>query len=90
MKFIDLQEQYRSLEAEIDTAIKAVMDSGQYILGPNVESLEQELADYVGVDYGVGVASGTDALVLSLRALEIGPGDELLPLPLPLWQRLNQ
>lgn len=81
MKFIDLQKQYRSLEAEIDAAIKAVMDSGQYILGPNVEALEHQLAEYVGVDYGVGVASGTDALVLSLRALGIGKGDEVITTP---------
>lgn len=81
MKFIDLQKQYRSLEAEIDNAIKTVMESGQYILGPNVDALEEELPDYVGVDYGMGVASGTDALVLSLRALDIGIGDDVITTP---------
>jgi len=81
LKFIDLEKQYKSLEAEIDRAVKSVMDSGQYILGPNVEGLENELADYIGVDYGVGVASGTDALVLSLRALDIGTGDEVITTP---------
>lgn len=75
---IDLVTQYRSLKAEIDQAIQRVFDRGQFILGPEVEALEQEIAAYCGRTYAVGVASGTDALELSLRALGIGPGDEVI------------
>lgn len=75
---IDLTAQYQQLKAEIDAAVQQVLDSGQYILGPNVQELENEIAAYLGVRHGVGVASGTDALVLGLRALNIGPGDEVI------------
>jgi dTDP-4-amino-4,6-dideoxygalactose transaminase len=75
---IDTVAEYRAIQPEVDEAIRRVLESGHFILGPNVAALEREVADYVGVRYGVGVASGTDALVLALRALEIGPGDEVI------------
>ena len=75
---IDLTEQYHQLKDEIDEAVRQVLESGRYILGPNVEALEQEVAHYSGTRYAVGVASGTDALLLSLKALNIGPGDEVI------------
>jgi dTDP-4-amino-4,6-dideoxygalactose transaminase len=75
---IDLAAQYRALKPEIDRAIQRVLDSGQFILGPEVESLEREVAAYCGTKYAVGVASGTDALELSLRACGVGTGDEVL------------
>jgi dTDP-4-amino-4,6-dideoxygalactose transaminase len=73
--------QYLSLKPEIDAAIAGVLASGQFILGPNVRSFERELAAYVGVAESVGLNSGTDALVLALRALDIGPGDEVITTP---------
>lgn len=75
---MDLVAQYRSIRNEIDEAIHQVLEAGQFILGPNVAALESEISAYLGVKRGVGVASGTDALVLALRALEIGPGDEVI------------
>src|SRR5438105_2165540 len=74
----DLVAQYRSIQPEIHEAIRQVLESGQFILGPNVAALEREVADYLGVTHGVGVGSGTDALVLALRALGIGAGDEVI------------
>ena len=75
---MDMVAQYRTIQKEIDEAIRQVLEAGQFILGPNVAALEQEVPAYIGVKRGVGVASGTDALVLALRALEIGPGDEVI------------
>jgi dTDP-4-amino-4,6-dideoxygalactose transaminase len=75
---LDLVAQYHSIQQEIDESIRQVLESGRFILGPNVTALEQEVASYLGVKHGVGVASGTDALVLALRALNIGPGDEVI------------
>src|SRR5512132_4076913 len=75
---VDLTAQYHSIQAEIDNAIHQVLESGHFILGPNVTALEQEVAAYLGVRHGVGVASGTDALVIALRALGIGPHDEVI------------
>ncbi len=75
---LDLVAQYRSIQSEIDNAVHNVLESGQFILGAEVAALEQEIADYLGVRHAVGVASGTDALVLALRVLEIGPGDEVI------------
>ncbi len=69
---IDLRAQYRSLKREIDRAIQQVLASGQFILGPEVEALEREVAAYCGTAHAVGVASGTDALELSLRGCGIG------------------
>jgi dTDP-4-amino-4,6-dideoxygalactose transaminase len=75
---VDLVTQYHALHDEIDGAIRGVLESGAFILGPNVTALESEVAHYLGVNFAVGVGSGTDALTLSLRALDIGPGDEVI------------
>jgi dTDP-4-amino-4,6-dideoxygalactose transaminase len=75
---LDLRAQYRSIKPEIDTAIQQVLDRGQFILGPEVEVLEREVAAYCGTRHAIGVASGTDALELALRACGIGPGDEVI------------
>lgn len=81
MQFIDLKEQYRLHKQSIDDAIHSVLDHGQYIMGPEVKSLEAELAQYVGVKHSLTVASGTDSLEIALRALDIGPGDEVITVP---------
>jgi dTDP-4-amino-4,6-dideoxygalactose transaminase len=78
---LDLKAQYRSIKDEVDAAVLGVMASGHFVLGPNVKALEQEVADYVNCQYGVGVASGSDALRLSFAALGIGPGDEVITTP---------
>jgi len=72
---LDLKRQYQAIKPEIDAAIQHVLESGRFILGPEVKAFEQEVAEYCGVKHAIGVASGTDALLLSLRALGIGPGD---------------
>jgi len=81
ISILDLKSQYQSIKDEIDAAVLGVMSSGHFVLGPNVKALEAEVAEYVGCRYGVGVASGTDALRLSLAALDIGPGDEVITTP---------
>ena len=75
---IDLRAQYRALKPEIDRAIHRVLDRGQFILGEEGDALERELAAYCGTRHAVALASGTDALELSLRACSIGPGDEVI------------
>ena len=75
---LDLLAQYRSIESEIKTAIFEVLESQHFILGPNVKALEAEVSRYCERSSGVGVASGTDALILALRAAGIGPGDEVI------------
>jgi dTDP-4-amino-4,6-dideoxygalactose transaminase len=78
MPLLDLVAQYHSIQPEIDGAVHRVLESGHFILGPEVVALEEEVSEYLDVKHGVGVASGTDALVLALRALEIGRGDEVI------------
>jgi dTDP-4-amino-4,6-dideoxygalactose transaminase len=75
---VDLTAQYHSIKGEIDAAVNATLESGRFILGPAVSTFEQSIAVYLGVEHAIGLASGTDALVLALRALDIGPGDEVL------------
>ena len=75
---LDLAAQYRSIENDINAAIQRVLASQHFILGPEVKALEQEVAQYCGRKFGVGVASGTDALTLALCACGIGPGDEVI------------
>ena len=75
MQFIDLKKQQQRIRDKIESNIKKVLDHGRYINGPEVNELEELLANYVGTKFAVGVASGTDALMMSLMAYEIGPGD---------------
>jgi dTDP-4-amino-4,6-dideoxygalactose transaminase len=75
MQFIDLAAQYQHLKAKIDARIQAVLDHGQYIMGPEVGELEQQLAEYVGVKHAITCANGTDALTLAMMALDIKQGD---------------
>ena len=77
----DLQTQQVALRPDIDRAVGRVLASGQFILGPEVKAFEEEVAAYCGAGYGVGCASGTDALLLALHALDIGPGDEVIMPP---------
>ncbi|OZA42165.1 MAG: aminotransferase DegT [Polynucleobacter sp. 17-46-58] len=78
MEFIDLKTQYQLLKKEIDAGIQSVLDHGQYILGPEVAELEEELAEYTGAKYCITVANGTDALQIAQMALGIGLGDEVI------------
>lgn len=81
MQFIDLQEQYRRYQPEIDARMRAVMEHGNFIMGPEISECEQALAAYAGVKHAISVASGTDSLEIALRALGIGPGDEVITVP---------
>jgi dTDP-4-amino-4,6-dideoxygalactose transaminase len=78
LPFLDLREAYLELQSEIDEAVHRVMSSGWYILGPEVERFEQAFASYLQVDHCVGVGNGLDALQLALRAVGVGPGDEVI------------
>lgn len=79
--FIDLKTQYRQLQPQIQARINAVLEHGQYIMGPEVRELEERLQSYTGAKYCITVASGTEALLISLMALGIGPGDEVITTP---------
>jgi len=81
IRLVDTVRQYQELKEEIDAAIHRVLEHGRYILGPEVAGLEREVAEECGCASGIGVASGTDALLLSLAALGVGPGDEVITTP---------
>jgi UDP-2-acetamido-2-deoxy-ribo-hexuluronate aminotransferase len=81
MQFIDLKAQYSRIQSEVDRRMKKVFEHGQFIMGPEVKELESRLADYVGVKHCIALSSGTDALLISLMALGIGPGDEVITTP---------
>ncbi len=76
--FLDLKRQYASIKPDIDSAIERVLSHTKFILGPEVKQFEENLAKYCGSKFAVGCASGTDALLLSLRACGVGPGDEVI------------
>ncbi|HEX6993814.1 MAG TPA: DegT/DnrJ/EryC1/StrS family aminotransferase [Gammaproteobacteria bacterium] len=78
---LDLRAQYAPLRDEVERAIRDVCDGQQFILGPRVKALEEQVADYSNTRHAVGVSSGTDALLLALMALGIGPGDEVITSP---------
>src|SRR5258706_8613684 len=75
---VDLTAQYHSIKKEIDEAVLSTLESGHFILGPAVSKFEESIASYLSVKHAIGLASGTDALVLALRALNIGAGDEVI------------
>lgn len=79
--FIDLKTQYQALKPQIQDRIDAVLDHGQYIMGPEVKELEDKLAAFTGSKHCITCASGTEALLMSLMALGIGPGDEIITTP---------
>ena len=81
MEFTDLKTQYRVLRKEIDARMQRVLEHGQYILGPEVRELEEKLAAYTGSKHCITVASGTEALLIALMALDIKPGDEVITTP---------
>ena len=78
VSFVNFKRRYSDLAEEINVAIKEVLQSGSYILGHTVESLEKEIAQYLGCKYVLGVANGTDALILALKAVGVKPGDEVI------------
>jgi dTDP-4-amino-4,6-dideoxygalactose transaminase len=78
---LDLKGQYAPLRAEIETAIREVCDEQRFVLGPRVAELEARVAEYCQTKHGLGLSSGTDALLLALMALDIGPGDEVITTP---------
>jgi UDP-2-acetamido-2-deoxy-ribo-hexuluronate aminotransferase len=78
LPFIDLKAQYNSLKDQIDARIQTVLNHGQYIMGPEVEECEKSLQNFLGCKYAITCASGTDAALMSMMALNIGPGDEVI------------
>ena len=78
---IDLKEQTASIRSDLDEAIARILDKGNFVLGEEVESFEKEAAEYLRVKHAVGLNSGTDALVIALRALGVGEGDEVITSP---------
>lgn len=81
MEFIDLKAQQLLIKRDIDKGITDVLDHGRFVMGPEVAELEQRLADYVGIDHCITVSSGTDALLIALMALQVGPDDEVITVP---------
>jgi dTDP-4-amino-4,6-dideoxygalactose transaminase len=78
---VDLTAQYLELQKQLDAAVRQVMAAGQFVMGPNVAAFESEVGAYLDVPHCVSLNSGTDALMLALRALDIGPGDEVITTP---------
>ncbi len=81
VKMLDLPAEYHARKAEYDAALAEVFESGMYVLGGPVRAFESELASYIGVEHAVTCGNGTDALILTLRALGVGPGDEVITTP---------
>jgi len=85
IRFLDLAAEYRELKAEIDSAVQRVLESGQYVGGSEVSALEEEFASYCGARHGIAVNSGTSALHVALLAAGVGPGDEVITVPLTFY-----
>lgn len=81
IEWANLKRQHTSLQNELKKVFTEILESGKFVLGPQLEKFETEMAQYVGCKYGIGVKSGTDALFLSLKGLGIGPGDEVITTP---------
>lgn len=81
MQFIDLKKQQDKIRESLDARIKSVLDNGQYILGKEVNLLEENLSQFADVKHSIGCSNGTDALILALMALDIGPGDGVITVP---------
>ena len=81
MEFIDLKAQQKLIRKKIENNIRKVLDHGKYIMGPEVKELEEKLADFVGVKYAISCSSGTDALLMSLMAYNVGKGDYVITTP---------
>jgi len=79
--FIDLKKQYKDIKNEIDGKISFLIDNSEFILGKDLEEFEREFSEFCGVRYSVGVSSGTDALVIALKSLDVGYGDEVITAP---------
>lgn len=85
MQFIDLKTQYKKIDTQVEAGLKHVLQHGQYVMGPEIRDLEQQLAQWAGVEHAIAVASGTDALLLALLALNIGVGDEVITSPFSMF-----
>ena len=81
MDFIDLKTQQKRIKEQLDANIQRVLSHGAYIMGPEIKELEVKLAAYVGVKHAIACASGTDALLMALMALDVGPGDAVFTTP---------
>ena len=86
---LDLKAQYAAIRDDILAAIDRVLESQQFILGPEVEALEHEVAAYTRCQYAIGVSSGTDALLAALMAIDIRPGDEVITSPYAFFDCLS-
>ncbi|MEJ2049749.1 MAG: DegT/DnrJ/EryC1/StrS family aminotransferase, partial [Calditrichota bacterium] len=81
IQMVDVKRQYHKYKDEIDAAVSRVIESGQFINGPDVHQLAEDMQNYLSVKHAIPCASGTDALQLALMALDIGPGDEVITTP---------
>ena len=81
MQFVDLAAQQRKISTQIEKNIHTVLRHGNYIMGPEVQELENKLGEYVGAGFTIGCSSGTDALLLALMVYDIGPGDAIFTTP---------
>src|SRR5690554_4883634 len=82
---LDLRPEVELLWGELNHALQEVLRSGRFVLGPNVQAFEKEVAAYLGVKHAVGMNSGTDALLIALRSAGIGPGDEVITTPFTFY-----
>jgi dTDP-4-amino-4,6-dideoxygalactose transaminase len=85
----DVNAQYRSVQTEVDAAVRRVLDSGLAINGPDVAAFEKEAAAYCGAKHAIGCADGTTAILLAVQALDIGPGDEVIVPPFTFFATLG-